>query len=87
MQGLFINGRRPKSKKEVKELVAKFNEGDKEAGYSLVIEATSIFGNEYDGSLASAPTGEKITFVGPDPHNSRKFYGSLTYEKGKWLVR
>lgn len=69
MQGIFINHRRPASKKAIKEAVA--------ADPSNVqVEATSMFGNEYDGPLSDAPDGT-ITFVGPDPHTSRKFYGQI----------
>ena len=78
MQGLFVlrnEGEafsRPKSKKEIRELLA---EGD----YTRIgVEATSVFGNEYDGLLHRAPIGTKIDFVGPDPYTSRKFYGRLT---------
>ena len=70
MQGIFLAGyKRPKSKKEVKEAVA--------AGKTVVIEATSIFGNEYGGDIVDMPEGT-ITFVGPDPHTNRKFYGNIT---------
>jgi len=79
MQGLYIDGRRPKSKKEVKEAV------QADQLERLEIEATSWFGNEYGGPLTvlvaqavnekAAP--ETIYFVGPDPHTKRNFYGSL----------
>lgn len=68
-QGIFIKGRRPKSKKEVKEAVA--------ADPSTVgLEATSLFGNEYDGPISHAPIGTH-TFVGPDPARDRRFYGNV----------
>lgn len=70
VQGIFINGVRPKSKKAVKEAVA-------DAPETVSIEATSVFGNEYGGPLANAPAGE-IHFVGPDPYTKRNFYGTLT---------
>ena len=69
MQGIFINGRRPKSKKEVKEAVA--------AGLRVSLEATSMFGNEYDGPVSEAPNGT-YSFVGPDPYRLRNFYGNIT---------
>lgn len=69
MQGIYINGRRPKSKKEIKEAVAS-------NPASVRLEATSVFGNEYDGSVANAPNGS-YTFVGPDPYNKRNFYGTI----------
>ena len=78
MQGIFVNGRRPKSKKEVKEAVAA-------NPLRVRIEATSVFGNEYDGVLTSAPNGS-YTFVGPDPHTSRKFYGTITVSERGYKV-
>ncbi len=76
MQGIFINGYRPKSKKAVRE-----------ADPSTVrLEATSLFGNEYDGLLSEAPDG-RYTFVGPDPYTSRKFYGTATIKNGKVKVQ
>lgn len=67
-QGIFIRGQRPKSKKAVKEAVA--------AGERVTLEATSVFGNEYDGPVAEAPAGT-YNFVGPDPYRARNFYGSV----------
>jgi len=78
MQGVFINGRRPKSKAEVKRAVAD--------GLNVTVEATSIFGNEYEGPVADAPTGT-IYFVGPDPYTSRKFYGQIVCGAGKVTVK
>lgn len=68
-QGIFVNGFRPKSKKEVKEAHA--------AGAIVSLEATSVFGNEYDGPITDAPDGT-YTFVGPDPYTKRSFYGNIT---------
>lgn len=68
MQGIFINGSRPKSKKQVKEAIA-----DKQR---VRLEATSIFGNEFDGMIDDAPDGT-YTFVGPDPSRDRRFYGTI----------
>lgn len=70
MQGIFINGTRPKSKKAVKEAVLNDPE-------SVRIEATSLFGGEYDGPADLLPGPAKVHFVGPDPYTSRKFYGTI----------
>jgi len=70
MQGIFIGSRRPKSKKEVREVA-------NAAPGRLVVEATSMFGNEFDGRATDMTVGQRITFVGPDPHTSRRFYGTL----------
>lgn len=74
VQGLYINGRRPKSKKEVKEAIAS-------DPASVSVEATSMFGNDYEGPVTEAPVG-RIDFVGPDPYRSRKFYGNLFVRAG-----
>ncbi len=74
MQGIYIDGRRPKSKKEVKETIAT-------DPARVRVEATSLFGNDYDGPVVDAPAGS-IHFVGPDPYNARKFYGTITVSAG-----
>lgn len=91
-QGLFINGKRPNSKKDVREFVAAAyatSSGDTGVFLDhLRIEATSVFGNEFDGPLSELPTGQTITFVGPDPYTKRKFYGQIKFnpKKERWIV-
>lgn len=78
MQGIFVKGARPASKKAVKEAIA--------ADPSRVrLEATSWFGDEFDGPVSDAPDG-RYSFVGPDPHTSRKFYGTITVADGNVRV-
>ena len=69
MQGIFIDYERPRSKKQVKETVATDSA-------RVLLEATSLFGNEYDGPVSEAPDG-KYYFVGPDPYRKRNFYGTI----------
>lgn len=78
MQGIFVNFNRPATKKAVKEAVAA-------NPASVSLEATSFFGNEYDGPITGAPDG-RYSFVGPNPHTSRKFYGTLTVSAGTFKV-
>ena len=116
MQGVFINGSRPKFKKDVAAYIDGVNlwnehGGDPEAisalqsetvliengvrpedPYGLVIEATSLFGNEFDGSLAEASKESQYGpyyIVGPDPYTSRKWYLTITYNRDKheWEVK
>ena len=69
-QGIWVDGRRPNSKKEVREAVV--------ADPATVnVEATSIFGNEYDGPLSEWDGKGYITFVGPDPATKRSFFGNI----------
>lgn len=70
-QGIFIEGKRPSSKKQVREAI--------EAGKRVRAEATSVFGNEYDGLISEMPKNTVITFVGPNPHNDRRFYGTIKW--------
>lgn len=86
MQGLFIWNDdikliRPRSKKQVREMLAQDPK-------RVIIEATSLFGNEYDGAAADLPLGASITFVGPDPERRRNFYGQLIHTTdGRWTVK
>lgn len=77
-QGVFVNGLRPKSKKAIKEALVN--------GDEVSLEATSVFGNEYDGPVATAPDGF-YTFVGPDPYRARNFYGNFVVKAGKVTVK
>lgn len=92
--GIFIDGRRPKSKKEVREAVAA---GDLS---KIELENTSLFAatSAYDCSLATyverfvaggpGQARDRIDFVGPDPYTSRKFYGNIFIKAdGKVVVK
>lgn len=79
MQGIFIRSQRPKTKKAIKEAVAS-------DPASVRIEATSLFGNEYDGLVSDAPDGT-YHFVGPDPYTRRNFYGDIVVRDGKATVK
>lgn len=46
------------------------------AGRVTYLEATSVFGNEYDGPVSGAPDGTYYV-VGPDPYKSRKWYAQV----------
>jgi hypothetical protein len=78
MQGIYVNYKRPKSKKAVKEAIA--------TGEKVTLEATSMFANEYDGLVSDAPDGQ-YNFVGPDPHRERRFYGTIKKVGDKITVK
>jgi len=78
-QGAYIGSRRPKTKKELKEAI-QTNPDD------VSLEATSMFGNEYSGSISNAPDG-KYYVVGPDPQVSRKWYAQIIVSGGKVTVK
>lgn len=78
MQGIFINYNRPKSKKSIKEAL-------RDLPASVSIEATSLFGNEYDGPAIEMPEAHWIYFVGPDPSRKRNFYGRIMRLNGKLI--
>jgi len=80
-QGIWVDGGRPKSKKQVMEAV-------KQNPSSVSIEATSLFGKEYDGPVLGLPLGAgTIYFVGPDPYTKRNFYGQIFWQAGKLVVK
>lgn len=67
-QGVFINGERPQSKKAVREAC----ETDPA---SVSLEPISFFGGDHDGPVTEFVG--KTSFVGPDPHTKRNFFGTL----------
>ena len=83
MQGIYIKAygikRRPKSKKEIKEFV--------DSPECIIVEATAWMPHkEYDGPLSEMPDGS-ITFVGPNPHSDRRYYGTITKKDGRVVVK
>lgn len=105
MQGVFMHGSRPQTKKVLKEVIEAINtEPDpngrednkfhRHDGFCITLEATSVFGDEYDGSLAFAlredpPQHGPFNVVGPDPRTARKWYATITYDtaSNKWKVQ
>jgi hypothetical protein len=79
MDGLFVNGRRPKSKAEVRKALA----ADPR---SVVVERTSHFGGGYSGPAADMPESAIVYFVFPCPYTARKAYGTLSKSGGKLRV-
>ena len=71
MQGIYVNYHRPKSKKEVIAAV-------KTDPSKVSLEATSLFGNEYDGPITEMPVSKMVFVVGPDPYTARNFYLNIT---------
>jgi len=80
MQGLFINYRRPKSKKEVVEAI-------KASPDSVSLEATSIFGKEYEGPITEMPENTNVACVGPDPYTRRDFYLTIVRNKNTFKIK
>ena len=79
-QGIWVRGSRPKSKKEVREAIAN-------APHDVSIEATSFYGNEFEGRATELPLGSgTIYFVGPDPYKKRNIYGQIYWKGGKLVV-
>ena len=78
-QGIYVDGNRPKTKKELKDAIAA-------NVLEVSLEATSMFGNEYDGCLNEAPSGNYYV-VGPDPYRSRKWYAHIAISGTKIVVK
>lgn len=85
MQGVFLFGRRPESKAEIRRFLSQ----EAPDLFGLVIEATSVFDNEYDGSLFNADKHKTFSVVGPDPRANRSFYGVISYSttKERWVIQ
>lgn len=86
MQGVYVNSRRPASKRAVRDALT--------ADPSTVRwEATSLHLGEYGGPADQAEPGTVVYFVGPDPYTSRRFYGTATLRPGtrtdpaRWVVK
>jgi hypothetical protein len=68
--GVYVNGKRPKTKAAVKNALAS-------DPASVTWDVTSAFNNGPSRySTVNVPSGTHY-FVGPDPYTSRKFYGQL----------
>lgn len=68
--GIFFYGERPKSKKQVKELVAS------KPQHVLLENTAPLFNSARNTIVTELPEGE-YSFVGPDPFTKRNFYGTL----------
>jgi hypothetical protein len=80
VQGVFVDNRRPKTKKALREAL-------KDDPSQVHLEATSIFGNEYDGLASEMPEGSTIYLVGPDPYKKRSWYANLTRRGDKFILK
>ena len=67
--GIWIDGRDPKSKAEVKRAFADNRE--------VIFYDTSAFSNFGSRKLSALPDGNH-TIVGPNPYTKRNFYGTIT---------
>lgn len=83
--GLWISGERPGSKKQVKAAIIEAVAMDRLD--EIVLEDTSIFSRTGNRTLDQMSIGEVVTFVGPAPHTSRKFYGTITRTDKGFTVR
>jgi hypothetical protein len=75
--GVYINGKRPKTKKELREAI-------KNDPSSVTFDVTSMFDSTSSYKADDAElirSGVALSIVGPDPYNDRKWYA--TYKKGK----
>jgi hypothetical protein len=80
MQGVFVGGQRPKTKKALREAVHK-------DPARVLVEATSIFGNDYGGPVLEMPEVKKIYICGPDPFTTRNWYATLVRHGNTVTVR
>lgn len=69
--GAFINGERPRSKKQLKEIMLATPQNVKFDATSMMEVGRTIRGDEL-------PVGDKLTVTGPDPYSNRKWYATVT---------
>lgn len=70
MQGVYNQvGQRFRTKKALREAVTNDE--------YVLLEATSLFGDEYTGPLGAAPDGDYF-IAGPDPYRDRRWYAHIT---------
>ena len=72
MQGIWVQWARVKTKKDAIKAIK--NEPE-----TVSLQATSFFGNEYDGPILNMPKNQPAHVVGPDPERQRNWY--LTIER------
>jgi hypothetical protein len=83
--GAYVNGKRPASKKAVREAFAadpNSVEFDKTAG---LFDGYGSFQGIAD--LDALPAGTTLVLVGPDPERNRKFYGNVVKTSKGWIVK
>lgn len=71
-QGIMIDGEFPKTKKQLKEVIAT-------EPWRVRAIATSVFGNEHNGAIDMLPKGKEVVFAGPDFQYNRKWYGTIKW--------
>jgi len=77
-QGIWVNAKRPKYKKDLKQALID--------NQLISLEATSFFGNEYSGPIHEAPDGT-YTIVGPDPERARNWYANIIKKGDKIIIK
>lgn len=78
-QGIFLKDyTRPKFGKTAIEAI-------KEDPSTVYLEATSFFGNEYEGPVSEMPENKTVYVVGPDPERKRNWYINITRIGDKYV--
>lgn len=70
--GAYVDGRRPKSKKAVREALA---DNPLRVHFDVTSGLGSHAGRTFQGD--QVPLGVTLSLVGPDPYTDRRFYGSI----------
>ena len=68
--GAFINGRRPASKKALKEAL-------RDAPATVEFDGTSGMGPQCPATPDAIPAGLKLQVTGPDPYTKRVWYATV----------
>jgi hypothetical protein len=77
--GAYVDGRRPKSKKALKEAI-------RDTPDKVTFDGTSGMGPQFSGGVANIPVGATLAVTGPDPYNARNWYANVSQSGGKVKV-
>jgi hypothetical protein len=80
MQGLWVDGERPLTKKQVIDAVESGN-------HKVEIEELQFFGSWFSGDIADMQDGDISGCVGPDPFIARDWFCTILKEDGRVYVR
>ena len=81
MQGVFVNGERPRFKKD---LAAALTDAPETVTFQQTAPMSST---EYDGVATDAPSGQDLFVCGPDVYVKRDWYATCRREPGgRWSV-
>lgn len=81
IQGAFVNGARPRTKKLLRDALQQMPQ-------NVELERTSTISNdEYGGLATELPLNKEVYVVGPDPYKQRNWYANVKRTPRGFIVR